>query len=66
MHAGLDHGARLLEQLPRPEHLANHFVFDQTKWAFYAASRSDPGSPGRRYGNRDPRQTGVYGGEDHR
>ena len=29
-------------------------------------SWSDAGSPERRYGNRDPRQTGVYGGEDHR
>ena len=27
-HASLDHGAKLLEQLPRPEHPENHFVFD--------------------------------------
>jgi hypothetical protein len=38
VHAGLDRGARLLEQLPRPEHAENHFVFDHTKWIFYAAS----------------------------
>jgi hypothetical protein len=38
VHASLDHGARLLEQLPRPEHPENHFVFDHTKWIFYAAA----------------------------
>jgi hypothetical protein len=38
VHAGLDHGAKLLEQLPRPEHPENHFVFDHTKWIFYAAT----------------------------
>jgi hypothetical protein len=38
VHASLDHGARLLEQLPRPEHPENHFVFDHTKWIFYAAT----------------------------
>jgi transcriptional regulator with XRE-family HTH domain len=38
VHASLDHGAKLLEQLPRPEHPENHFVFDHTKWIFYAAT----------------------------
>ena len=38
VHASLDHGAQLLEQLPRPEHPENHFVFDHTKWIFYAAT----------------------------
>jgi transcriptional regulator with XRE-family HTH domain len=38
VHASLDHGARLLEQLPKPEHPENHFVFDHTKWIFYAAT----------------------------
>ena len=38
VHAGLDHGAKLLEQLPRPDHPENHFVFDHTKWIFYAAT----------------------------
>jgi hypothetical protein len=28
VHASLDHGARLLEQLPKPDHPENHFVFD--------------------------------------
>jgi transcriptional regulator with XRE-family HTH domain len=37
VHASLDHGAKLLEQLPRPDHPENHFVFDHTKWIFYAA-----------------------------
>lgn len=37
VHVGLDRGARLLEQLPKPEHPENHFVFDHTKWIFYAA-----------------------------
>src|SRR5436305_5766489 len=37
VHASLDEGAKLLEQLPRPEHPENHFVFDHTKWIFYAA-----------------------------
>jgi tetratricopeptide (TPR) repeat protein len=36
-HASLDHGAKLLEQLPKPDHPENHFVFDHTKWIFYAA-----------------------------
>ena len=31
VHASLDHGARLLEQLPRPDHPENHFVFDHTQ-----------------------------------
>lgn len=38
VHASLDHGARLLEQLPKPEHPENHFVFDHTNWIFYAAT----------------------------
>ena len=38
VHASLDHGARLLEQLPKPDHPENHFVFDHTKWIFYAAT----------------------------
>jgi hypothetical protein len=33
VHAGLDHGAKLLEQLPRPGHPENHFVFDPTRSA---------------------------------
>jgi hypothetical protein len=37
VHASLDHGAKLLEQLPQPDHPENHFVFDHTKWIFYAA-----------------------------
>lgn len=37
VHANLDHGTRLLERLPRAEHPENHFVFDHTKWIFYAA-----------------------------
>jgi transcriptional regulator with XRE-family HTH domain len=38
VHASLDRGARLLEQVPKPEHPENHFVFDHTKWIFYAAT----------------------------
>jgi hypothetical protein len=38
VHASLDHGAKLLEQAPKPEHPENHFVFDHTKWIFYAAT----------------------------
>jgi hypothetical protein len=38
VHASLHHGARLLEQLPKPDHPENHFVFDHTKWIFYAAT----------------------------
>ena len=38
VHASLDHGAKLLEQVPKPEHPENHFVFDHTKWIFYAAT----------------------------
>jgi len=38
VHTSLDHGAKLLEQLPTPEHPENHFVFDNTKWIFYAAT----------------------------
>jgi hypothetical protein len=37
VHAALDQGAKLLERLPKPEHPENHFVFDHTKWIFYAA-----------------------------
>ena len=37
VHASLGQGARLLEQMPKPEHPENHFVFDHTKWIFYAA-----------------------------
>ena len=39
VHASLDHGAKLLEQLPRPDHPENRFVFDHTKWIFYAANQ---------------------------
>lgn len=28
----------MLEQLPKPEHPENHFIFDYTKWVFYAAT----------------------------
>ncbi len=38
VRSGLDQGAKLLKQLPRPEHPENHFVFDHTKWIFYAAT----------------------------
>ena len=38
VHASLDRGAKLLEQLPKPEHPENHFVFVHTKWIFYAAT----------------------------
>lgn len=38
VHSGLDHGAKLLEQLPKPTHPENHFMFDHTKWIFYAAT----------------------------
>jgi tetratricopeptide (TPR) repeat protein len=38
VHTSLDHGAKLLEQVPKPEHPENHFVFDHTKWIFYAAT----------------------------
>ena len=38
VHAALSEGSRLLERLPRPEHPENHFVFDHTKWIFYAAT----------------------------
>jgi len=37
VHESLDHGAKLLERLPKPDHPENHFVFDHTKWIFYAA-----------------------------
>jgi hypothetical protein len=36
--ASLDRGTKLLEQLPRPDHPEHHFVFDHTKWIFYAAT----------------------------
>jgi hypothetical protein len=38
VRTGLNHGAKLLEQLPRPDHPEHHFVFDHTKWIFYAAT----------------------------
>jgi transcriptional regulator with XRE-family HTH domain len=38
VRGSLNRGAKLLEQLPRPEHPENHFVFDHTKWIFYAAT----------------------------
>ena len=38
VRASLNRGAKLLEQLPRPEHPEHHFVFDHTKWIFYAAT----------------------------
>jgi transcriptional regulator with XRE-family HTH domain len=34
----LTRGASLLAQLPVPEHRENHFVFDHTKYMFYAAT----------------------------
>lgn len=34
----LGRGAKLLEQLPVPDHPEHHFVFDHTKWVFYAAT----------------------------
>jgi hypothetical protein len=37
VRASLDRGAKLLEQIPKPDHPENHFVFDHTKWIFYAA-----------------------------
>ena len=37
MRAILDRGAKLLEQIPKPDHPENYFVFDHTKWIFYAA-----------------------------
>ncbi len=37
VRARLDRGTKLLEGLPRPEHPEHHFVFDHTKWIFYAA-----------------------------
>lgn len=38
VRASLNRGAKLLGQLPRPEHPEHHFVFDHTKWIFYAAT----------------------------
>jgi hypothetical protein len=38
VRASLDRGTKLLEQLPQPEHPEHHFVFDHTKWIFYAAT----------------------------
>ena len=38
VHANFDRGAKLLEQLPQPAHPENHFMFDHTKWIFYAAT----------------------------
>lgn len=38
VHANLDRGAKLLERMPRPEHPEHHFVFDHTKWIFYAGT----------------------------
>ena len=38
VHASLNPGAKLLEQVPKPEHPEIHFVFDHTKWIFYAAT----------------------------
>ena len=37
VRTSLDRGAKLLEQIPKPDHPENHFVFDHTKWIFYAA-----------------------------
>lgn len=37
VRASLDRGAKLLEQVPKPDYPENHFVFDHTKWIFYAA-----------------------------
>lgn len=34
----LSQGASMLAQLPIPEHRENHFVFDHTKYMFYAAT----------------------------
>ncbi|MCO6008756.1 hypothetical protein NE236_27655 [Actinoallomurus purpureus] len=36
--AALEHGAALLAKLPTPRHPDHHFVFDSTKWIFYAAT----------------------------
>ncbi|MEV5747300.1 hypothetical protein AB0L00_05730 [Actinoallomurus sp. NPDC052308] len=36
--AALEQGAALLAKLPTPVHPDNHFVFDNTKWIFYAAT----------------------------
>lgn len=38
VRASLGRGTKLLDQLPRPEHPEHHFVFDHTKWIFYAAT----------------------------
>jgi tetratricopeptide (TPR) repeat protein len=38
VRAGLDRGAKLLEQLSPAGHPEHHFVFDHTKWIFYAAT----------------------------
>jgi tetratricopeptide (TPR) repeat protein len=38
VRAGLNQGTKLLEQLPQPQHPEHHFVFDHTKWIFYAAT----------------------------
>lgn len=35
--AAIQRGAAILERLPVPEHPEHHFVFDPTKYAFYAA-----------------------------
>jgi tetratricopeptide (TPR) repeat protein len=36
--SALSRGASMLAQLPIPEHRENHFVFDHTKYMFYAAT----------------------------
>lgn len=36
--AALERGAKILGQLPTPSRPEHHFVFDHTKWIFYAAT----------------------------
>jgi hypothetical protein len=36
--AALNRGAEMLSRMPVPDHPEHHFVFDHTKWIFYAAS----------------------------
>lgn len=37
-HEAIQEGRRILQQLPRPDHPEHHFVFDPSKWEFYAAT----------------------------
>jgi hypothetical protein len=36
--AALNRGAEMLGRMPVPDHPEHHFVFDHTKWIFYASS----------------------------